>query len=164
MNIAGIYEESSANGTGWRTVIFVSGCPHKCPGCHNPQTWDANYGEPYDEEKILNTIKKSDIIQGITLSGGEPFLYAKDLLPFVKKVKEMGLDIWAYTGYNYEELISMNNQDINNLLNEINVLVDGKYIKELRDTSLKFRGSSNQRIIDLDKIRQGFSIEQSLLE
>lgn len=163
MNVAGFYEESISNGTGWRAVLFVSGCPHHCEGCHNEKTWSADYGEPYKEDKYLQLIKDSDIIKGITLSGGEPFLYAKELLPLVTKVKEMGLDVWAYTGYTLEMLNGKHSKSIDDLLNLVDVLIDGKFIKELKDPELKFRGSSNQRIIDLNKLREGHLLENCLL-
>lgn len=151
MNIAGFYPDSISNGEGWRAVLFVSGCPHHCPGCHNPQSWDKDYGERYVEEKIYHQIMENPFLDGVTLSGGEPFLYHKELLSLVKRVKAKGLTIWSYSGFTFEELLQWSKKDaaVLTFLQEIDVLVDGRFIKEKKDPNLKFRGSSNQRIIDV---------------
>src|SRR3712207_3907897 len=151
MKVAGFYEESVSNGEGWRAVLFVSGCPHQCKGCHNEITWDKDYGEMFNEEKILDSIKSNVILKGLTLSGGEPFLYAKDLIPLVSKVRDLGLDIWAYTGFTLEELLCKNDIEILTLLALTDILVDGKFIEDKKDSNLRFRGSSNQRVIDLNR-------------
>lgn len=164
MRVAGFYEESISNGIGWRAVLFVSGCPHRCKGCHNMEAWNSNYGIEYVESYYLDKIKSSDILSGLTLSGGEPFLYAKELIPLVKKVKELGLNVWSYTGYTLEELLEQNDPYKLELLEEIDVLVDGKYIEELKDPELRFRGSTNQRIINLNKLRAGNKVEDCLID
>lgn len=163
MKIAGFYEESMSNGIGWRSVLFVSGCPHHCEGCHNPETWSKDYGQDFDKEYYLNKIKQSDIVSGVTLSGGEPFLYAKELLPFVDDVISLGLNIWAYTGYRYEDLLAMQDPFIDSLLGKVDVLIDGRFELSEKQYDLRFIGSANQRIIDLKGIRSGNSIEDSLL-
>lgn len=149
MNVAGFYEESITNGPGWRSVLFVSGCVHKCKGCHNPETWDKNYGISFKPEYYLQKIKESEITRGVTISGGEPFLYPDELIPFLKEVKKLGKDVWVYTGYKYEELLKDFKKK--EMLKYIDVLVDGLYVEEKRDLNLRFRGSSNQRIIDVKK-------------
>ena len=132
MKIAGFYDESISNGLGWRAVLFVSGCPHHCPGCHNKEAQDFNYGEEFNEEEILKRIKENSILNGITISGGEPLC------------KE-----WCYSGYTLDQLIDRNDEETNKCLSEIDVLVDGRFVEAKKDPTLKFRGSSNQRILDL---------------
>lgn len=149
MNIAGYYPDSITNGEGWRAVLFVSGCPHKCLGCHNQQAWDPEYGEPYVEDEIYQRIIENPFLDGLTLSGGEPFLYCKELLSLVHRVKEKGYNIWAYTGFTFEELLRWSKTDpyVRAFLKEIDVLVDGKFLLEKMEPKKRFRGSSNQRII-----------------
>jgi anaerobic ribonucleoside-triphosphate reductase activating protein len=151
MNIAGFYPDSIMNGEGWRAVLFVSGCPHHCPGCQNSQTWDKNYGEPYDEDGIYNQIIENPFLDGLTLSGGEPFLYCKELFSLVKRVKAKGLNIWSYTGFTFEELLrwSERNSYVQAFLQEVDVLVDGKFLIKKMEPKKRFRGSCNQRIIDV---------------
>ena len=150
MKIAGFYDESISNGLGWRAVLFVSGCPHHCPGCHNKEAQDFNYGEEFNEEEILKRIKENSILNGITISGGEPL--CKENVPGVlKDVKEIRpeFNVWCYSGYTLDQLIDRNDEETNKCLNEIDVLVDGRFVEEKKDPTLKFRGSSNQRILDL---------------
>lgn len=151
MNIAGFYPDSITNGEGWRAVLFVSGCPHQCPGCHNPQSWDKNYGEAFDEDDIYHQIMENPFLDGLTLSGGEPFLYYRELLPLIKRVKGKKLTIWSYTGFTFEELLlrSKTNIDLLEFLKEIDVLVDGRFQVEHKEPKRIFRGSANQRIIDV---------------
>ena len=153
MKIAGFYDESISNGLGWRAVLFVSGCPHHCPGCHNKEAQDFNYGEEFNEEEILKRIKENSILNGITISGGEPL--CKENIPgalkFIKDVKEIRpeFNVWCYSGYTLDQLIDRNDEETNECLNQIDVLVDGRFVEEKKDPTLKFRGSSNQRILDL---------------
>jgi anaerobic ribonucleoside-triphosphate reductase activating protein len=152
MNIAGFYSDSISNGDGWRAVLFVSGCPHHCPGCHNPEAWDKNYGELYVEDNIYTQIIENPFLDGLTLSGGEPFLYCKELFSLVKRVKAKGLTIWSYTGFTFEELLrwSEKNSDVQAFLQEIDLLVDGKFLIERMEPKKRFRGSCNQRIINVE--------------
>lgn len=160
MNYGEIKKYDIANGHGIRVSLFVSGCTHHCKNCFNQATWDFNYGKPFTketEEEILKALKP-DYITGLTLIGGEPMetQNQKALLPFVKKVREAfpNKDIWCYTGYVYEELLNESRarcEVTDELLSFIDVLVDGPYIEANRNISLKFRGSENQRIIDLNK-------------
>ncbi len=150
LNISGFYDSSCTNGEGWRSVIFFSGCPHGCHGCHNPETWNPDSGEPHSVEQLTKMVlDNSDYIDGVTLSGGEPFQESniEELLMFVHKIKSAGLSIWCYTGYKYEDLLR--HPLYCKLLSKIDVIIDGPYMEELFDPDLKFRGSSNQRIIDL---------------
>lgn len=153
MNIAGFYDESISNGLGWRAVLFVSGCPHHCPGCHNKEAQDFNYGEKFNEEEILEKIKNNSILKGITISGGEPLCRenVKDVCNFIKDVKKVreNFNVWCYSGYTLDELINRKDEDTMECLNQIDVLVDGRFKENLKDPTLKFRGSSNQRILDL---------------
>lgn len=153
MKIAGFYDESISNGLGWRAVLFVSGCPHHCPGCHNKEAQDFNYGEEFNEEEILEKIKENSILNGITISGGEPLCKENipGVLKFIKDVKKIRpeFNVWCYSGYTLNQLIDRNDEETNKCLNEIDVLVDGRFVEEKKDPTLKFRGSSNQRILDL---------------
>ena len=153
MKIAGFYDESISNGLGWRAVLFVSGCPHHCKGCHNKEAQDFNYGTEFNKQEILDRINNNSILKGITISGGEPLCMQnqKEVLEFIKDVKKIkpNFNIWCYTGYTMEELIERNDEITNECLNQIDVLVDGKFEEEKKDPTLKFRGSSNQRIIDM---------------
>lgn len=166
MNYAGIKYCDIANGTGCRTVLFVSGCRNACKGCFQPQTWDFAYGEPFDEkvqEEVLKSLEP-DYITGITLLGGEPFEpeNQKALLPFMRKVVAQypNKNVWAFTGYIYDkDLVAGGRrytEDTDELLSMIDVLVDGPFCEEQKDITLEFRGSSNQRVLDLkETIRSG---------
>jgi anaerobic ribonucleoside-triphosphate reductase activating protein len=164
MNYAGIKYCDIANGLGCRTVLFVSGCRNHCRDCFQPQTWDFSYGDPFDEQvqqEILDSLAPG-YVQGLTLLGGEPFEpeNQKALVPFVEKVKKQypGKNIWAFTGYIYDkDLIPQGRkytEDTDRLLDMIDVLVDGPFVAEEKDIRLKFRGSKNQRVIDLQKTRK----------
>ncbi|MDD6291965.1 MAG: anaerobic ribonucleoside-triphosphate reductase activating protein [Lachnospiraceae bacterium] len=168
MNYAGIKYCDIANGLGCRTVLFVSGCRNACKGCFQPQTWDFHYGEPFDEkvqQEILDSLAP-EYVQGLTLLGGEPFEPENQeaLLPFVSRVRQKypQKNIWAFTGYIYDrDLIPGGRKytkDTDKLLSMIDVLVDGPFCEELKDITLKFRGSSNQRILDLQKTRKSGKI------
>lgn len=147
-----LQQDSFVDGPGIRMVVWTQGCIHNCPGCHNPLTHDRMGGMLYDVESIIEEMKESRLQSGLTLSGGEPFLQAKELMPIIDAAKELHLNIWAYTGFSYEELI----QDPVSLalLKNIDVLVDGKFLQEQKDHRLVFKGSKNQRIIDVQKSLQ----------
>lgn len=163
MNYATIKEHDTANGTGVRVSLFVSGCTHHCKGCFNQVAWDFNYGEPFTaetEEKLIKLLDRP-YIRGLSLLGGEPMEVSnqKVLLPFLKKVRERfgeTKDIWCYSGYTLEELLDEKSRCHSNdtipMLKLLDVLVDGEFKEELKDLKLKFRGSSNQRIIELKDI------------
>lgn len=153
MNYIKIESSSLSNGCGWRVVLWVSGCSHCCKNCHNPETWDVNAGKEYTDkqkQKIMELLSH-DYINGLTLSGGDPLHphNRNEIADLVKTVKNTYLDkdIWLYTGYEYEQIADLD------ILNYIDYLVDGPYVESLRDVSLPFRGSSNQRIIDIKKTK-----------
>lgn len=151
LKIGGFYSDSISNGEGWRAVLFVSGCPHQCTGCHNPESWDKHYGEPFLEDEIYEQILENPYLDGLTLSGGEPFLYCKELLSLVKRVKARGLNIWSYTGFTFEAILRLaeKNPSVQDFLQELDILVDGRFLIEMQEPKQKFRGSCNQRIIDV---------------
>lgn len=152
-----------ANGPGIRVSLFVSGCPHACPGCFNEIAWNYEYGEKYTEEveeKILKAVSKAEI-QGLSLLGGEPLYPAnlRALLPLLRKLKERlpKKDIWCYSGYTYEELLSREGEEkkeLEELFSYLTVLVDGRFIESEKDITLLFRGSKNQRLILMDETRR----------
>lgn len=158
MNYAAIKYCDIANGTGVRTVLFVSGCRNRCKDCFQPETWSFDYGKPFNaeiEDEIIESLKPN-YIRGLTLLGGDPFEQEnqKALLPFVRRVRKecSGKDIWAYTGYVLERDLVPGGvrftEDTEELLSMIDILVDGPFVAELKDISLQFKGSSNQRLID----------------
>lgn len=146
IRISGIEPESIVDGEGIRYVIFTQGCPHYCPGCHNPQTHSFYGGKLVSIEDILDDIsKRKDCIDGITLSGGEPFCQIYQCALIAEKAHDMGLSVWCYTGYLFEDLYR---QGID-LLKHIDILVDGPYIESEKSLDLYFKGSANQRVINV---------------
>ena len=159
MNYGTIKKTDIANGLGVRVSLFVSGCTHHCEGCFNRETWDFKYGKPFTEETEQEIIEalSQEYISGLSLLGGEPMepQNQRVLLPLIKKVRSLfpEKDIWCYTGYTYETDLLEDSRAkcecTQEMLNNIDVLVDGEFVEELKDISLQFRGSSNQRIIDV---------------
>ena len=147
------YPETIVDGEGIRFSIYLAGCSHRCKGCHNPESWNPLAGSPLTDEVIdgmISQIKANPLLDGITFSGGDPFYHSEAFLPVIRKFREQtGLNIWCYTGYTYETLLA--DPLRRPILDYIDVLVDGKFVEELKDISLRFRGSSNQRIIDVKK-------------
>lgn len=144
--------DSIVDGPGLRTVIWTQGCIHACSNCHNPDTHDLLGGYEVDTEDIIRQIRNVKLQQGITLSGGEPFLQARALVPVAKEAKMLGLSVWAYTGFLWEQLNNkrhVQHNDFQQLLRHTDVLVDGKFVDKLRSVDLLYRGSVNQRIIDV---------------
>ncbi|NBK96651.1 MAG: anaerobic ribonucleoside-triphosphate reductase activating protein [Erysipelotrichia bacterium] len=139
--------DSIVDGPGLRIVLWAQGCPHHCEGCHNPQTWNYEEGKEFPISEIIAQIEASQLQSGLTLSGGEPFEQAQAFIPIVLSAKKKGLNIWAYTGYLYEELLQA--EDKKQLLELVDVLVDGKFILAKKDFRLWYKGSSNQRIINV---------------
>lgn len=155
MNICGYAKESIVDGQGLRAVVFFSGCSHNCLGCHSPQTHNREYGEEFTDEKqqqVIDDIKRNPILSGITLSGGDCFFSAKEVVKFVTKLKDQvpNINIWAYTGFTFEHLIAKHDSKYD-LLMMCDVIVDGKFVLGERDITILFAGSKNQRIIDVKK-------------
>ena len=146
--------DSIVDGPGLRMVIWTQGCIHNCLDCHNPQTHNLYGGFEIETDEVIDKIKTLRLQKGITLSGGEPFLQPEALEEICKEAKSNKLDVWAYSGFTIEQLLDNNNPSYFknlSLLKQVDILVDGKFISEKKDISLKFRGSSNQRIIDIQK-------------
>ena len=142
-----IIEDTTVDGPGFRTSIYCAGCAHECKGCHNPQSWDFNGGEEMTTEEIMKIIE-ADPYADVTFSGGDPMYQAEGFIELARAIRERtNKTIWCYTGFTYEALLKMPKQK--ELLELIDVLVDGPYVESLRDPDLMFRGSSNQRIISL---------------
>lgn len=149
LRIAGVIDESIVDGPGLRFVIFTQGCPHHCPGCQNPQTHDFAGGQEVKISTLLADVQADPLISGVTLSGGEPFCQPKALAELVRVLRQGGKHIMAYTGYTWEQLLQMDDPDVYELLKQCDVLVDGPFIEAQRDLTLQFRGSRNQRLIDV---------------
>lgn len=147
ISILDIVEDTTVDGPGFRTTVYSAGCPNCCPGCHNPQSWDIANGHEVDVEDILKVIL-ADPFADVTFSGGDPMFQPAGFAALAKAVKERsGKNIWCYTGYLFEDLLQ--NAQQKELLEYVDVLVDGRFVEVLKDESLRFRGSSNQRIIDV---------------
>ena len=151
IRIADVIEESFVDGVGVRFAIFVQGCPHHCKGCHNPTTHDFNGGRIVDTEEIIKKFSKSPLINGITLTGGEPLSQIDSITELAKSAKNINLSVWCYTGYVYEDLLG--DIKIDNFLDYVDVLIDGPFIESQRDLTMPFCGSRNQRLIDIPSSR-----------
>jgi anaerobic ribonucleoside-triphosphate reductase activating protein len=153
IRIAGFLKESVVDGPGIRAVLFTQGCPHRCIGCHNPQTHDPEGGYDITIDELVKDIRPNRLLRGITLSGGEPLLQPAGLLLLAEQVKILGLDIMMYTGFTFEQVLQMAEKEpvIKSLLKYIDILVDGPFVEAQRDPRLLFRGSRNQRLIDVQK-------------
>lgn len=156
LRIAGILDESVVDGDGVRLTVFTQGCAHRCRGCQNPETQPMEGGDVIDTEKILEEVTENPLLTGVTFSGGEPFLQPAPLADLAKQLHARGLDVWSYSGYTLEELQARAQADraTRALLAEVDVLVDGPYEEAERDLTLHFRGSRNQRVIDMQKTRK----------
>ena len=148
-----LQKDSIVDGEGIRAVIWTQGCPHHCPSCHNPETWDYDGGFLEDIEDLKKEINSLDDEVGVTFSGGDPFEQASECSILAKYIHSVKLNVWCYTGYTYEQLIkkSEKGSHIMDFLKEIDVLVDGRFVLKLKSYDIKFRGSKNQRIIDVKK-------------
>lgn len=145
IKIAGLVPESYVDGPGIRFAIFMQGCHRHCDGCHNPITHDPNAGFTADTDDIISQIKHNSLLHGITLTGGEPFLQPVPAIEIAQAAKNFGLNVWCYTGFTFDDVKS------SPLLNFVDVLVDGEFRLADRDLDLRFRGSRNQRLIDVPK-------------
>lgn len=147
MRILDIIHQTTADGPGFRVSVYAAGCNHRCPGCHNPQSWDMKGGREMTVEEVFAEIEKDDFSTGVTFTGGDPFYQVEEFTELAKLIKERTTkNIWCYTGFTYEEIVE--NEKLSVLLPYLDALVDGPYIEAQRDVSLRFRGSKNQRIIE----------------
>ena len=150
LELAGIVTDSIVDGPGIRTCVFCQGCVHHCEGCHNPETWEFGCGTPMDEESIFEIVRSNPLCRGVTFSGGEPFAQAEGFTKLAKLLKQAGYEVASYTGYTFEQLLHGTSAQ-KSLLESIDVLIDGPFLLEERSLQLSFRGSRNQRILDVPK-------------
>lgn len=148
IRLYGTVNDSIVDGPGLRYAVFTQGCPHHCFGCHNPKSHDINGGYLEDINQLLEDIDNNILLDGVTISGGEPFIQPKPLIEFVKEVKKRHLHVMIYSGYTFEEILSMGEEE-RELLAMCDTLVDGRFENSLRSLTLRYKGSSNQRIIDI---------------
>ncbi len=159
LNLAGLVGDSIVDGPGIRMTVFCQGCPHHCKGCHNAETWSFEGGTPMEEEEILQIISSNPLAKGVTFSGGEPFAQAAGFAKLAELLKEKGYEVASYSGYTFEELYD-GTEEQQELLRKIDVLIDGRYEEAKRNLTLVYRGSSNQRIIDVKKsLEKGEAVE-----
>jgi anaerobic ribonucleoside-triphosphate reductase activating protein len=149
INVGGIEAESIVDGPGFRYVIFVQGCEFRCPGCHNARLQSFEGGRLTSIDSTLNEMRANPLLDGITLSGGDPFTQAEVCAALAEEVHAMGLSVVTFTGFLWEDLIDSGRADWRRLIEASDILVDGPFIQELRNIDLRFRGSSNQRLIDV---------------
>ena len=152
LRVAGVIEESIVDGPGIRFVLFLQGCRLHCPGCQNPQTWDFDGGTLVPAEEVLDRIKSNPLVHGVTFSGGEPFEQAEALLPLAEALKAHGYHLMAFSGYTLEQLLLKS--DSRSLLEKLDLLVDGPFVEAAKSLELRFRGSRNQRIINMQATRE----------
>ena len=150
LDLSGIVSDSIVDGPGIRTTIFSQGCPHHCEGCHNPETWAFGCGTPMEAEALLEIVKSNPLCRGVTFSGGEPFAQAAGFARLAKLLKEAGYEVASYSGYTFEELLE-GSEDQKKLLETIDILIDGPFLMAEKSLEIAFRGSRNQRILDVKK-------------
>ena len=148
LDLAGIVEDSIVDGPGIRCTIFSQGCPHRCPGCHNPETWAFGCGTPMEEERVAEIAASNPLCRGVTFSGGEPFAQAEGFAKLARLLKQRGYEVASYSGYTFEQLLEGTPEQLE-LLGAIDVLIDGPFLLAERSLELAFRGSKNQRIVDV---------------
>lgn len=147
LRIAGIEPSSIVDGPGFRYTIFLQGCSHHCKGCHNPATWDFKGGREINIDELVAGVQKAYYVDGVTISGGEPLDQADELFELVTRLRELGYHIILFSGYTFEQIIEDEKKRV--CLEKVDVLIDGEYMEEFRSLELRFRGSSNQRVIDV---------------
>ena len=150
LDLSGIVTDSIVDGPGIRVSIFCQGCPHHCPGCHNPETWEFGCGTPMDEAQILEIVASNPLCRGVTFSGGEPFAQAEGFAKLAQLLKDKGYEVASYSGYTFEQLLQGTPAQ-KDLLKTIDILIDGPFLQEEKSLELNFRGSRNQRILDVPK-------------
>jgi anaerobic ribonucleoside-triphosphate reductase activating protein len=154
IRVCGVEPESIVDGPGFRYVLFVQGCPHHCHGCHNPESWDPKAGFDMTTDEVFAEIMENPHLRGVTFSGGEPFEQVPALVELAKMCREAGLSLMSYSGYTLDELEARHDPDTDELLSMLDVLVDGRYDEKLRNLTLIYCGSENQRVIDMRKTRK----------
>lgn len=167
LRLAGMVSESIVDGPGLRLALFFQGCPHRCPGCHNPETHDPAGGREVDSAELLARIKETRGIDGVTFTGGEPFAQAAGLAELAGEIRRLGLNLVLYSGFTFEELLRKSRADFHTrrLLQAGTLLIDGPYIEAERDLALPFRGSRNQRLIDLPRsLKDNAAVEWTVEE
>ena len=152
LRVAGVIEESIVDGPGIRFVLFLQGCRLRCPGCQNPQTWDFDGGTLVPSDEVLARIRENPLVHGVTFSGGEPFEQAEALLPLAKELKAQGYHLMAFSGFTLEQLVQKPERQA--LLEQLDLLVDGPFIEAQKSLDLRFRGSRNQRILNMPSTRE----------
>lgn len=165
IRIAGVVNDSIVDGPGMRFTIFTQGCPHHCPGCHNPETHDFQGGRDVETDELVRQFSRNILLSGITLSGGDPFCQAVPCRELAYQAKKRGLNVWVYTGYTFEELMhgSEAHPEWRELLEVVDVLVDGRFVMEKRSLECIWRGSTNQRLLDVPaSLNAGKGIEKQL--
>ena len=148
LELAGIVGDSIVDGPGIRTAIFAQGCPHHCPGCHNPETWEFGCGTAMDETRVLEIVQSNPLCKGVTFSGGEPFAQAAGFVELARLLKQAGYEVASYSGYTFEDLLT-GTPEQQDLLRQLDVLIDGPFVLAERTMEAAFRGSRNQRILDV---------------
>ena len=158
LNLSGIVGDSIVDGPGIRTTIFCQGCPHHCPGCHNPETWDFGCGTQVPVEDLVDIVRSNPLCRGVTFSGGEPFAQAEGFAKLAVLLKEKGYEVASYSGYTFEELLE-GSEEQKRLLSVIDVLIDGPFLLAEKSLEVPFRGSRNQRILDVkESLAEGRAI------
>ena len=159
LNVSGIVSDSIVDGPGIRTTIFSQGCPHHCKGCHNPETWAFGCGTDIPVEAIVDIVKSNPLCKGVTFSGGEPFSQAAAFAKLAVLLKAEGYEVASYSGYTFEELLE-GSEAQQQLLSVIDILIDGRFLLEQKSLEIAFRGSRNQRILDVKKsLAEGRAME-----
>ena len=148
LDLSGIVSDSIVDGPGIRTTIFSQGCPHHCPGCHNPETWEFGCGTPMEEERLVEIVKANPLCRGVTFSGGEPFAQAEGFAKLAELLKSEGYEVASYSGYTFETLLRGTPAQ-RKLLETIDLLIDGPFLLAEKSLEVPFRGSKNQRILDV---------------
>ena len=162
LKLAGIAEDSIVDGPGIRTAFYVQGCPHHCPGCHNPETWEYTGGTEMEEETLLKIVQSNPLCRGVTFSGGEPFTQAEGLAKLAELLKGNGYEVASYTGFTFEQLYENGTDAQKRLLSLIDVLVDGPFLLAEKSLELNFRGSRNQRVLNVPQsLKAGKAVEET---
>ena len=161
LDLAGIVQDSIVDGPGIRTCVFCQGCPHHCEGCHNPETWEFGTGTPMAVETVLDVVKSNPLCRGVTFSGGEPFAQAAEFARLGRLLKESGYEVASYSGYTFEELLA-GTAPQRQLLETLDVLIDGPFLLAERSLELNFRGSRNQRVLNVpESLKAGKPVDET---